>query len=294
MAMKVTIQIGPISASAKVLTAVRDETESDLKTVCVGDTDDPHDAAKVNSQFKCSACERTERSYHPYPRGRDNGDGTFTVISREDHAEASKLSADVLETLTFFPAPREQVEKLSLPYGKVYRVGPTALRPEMYGLCRDIMRQLSDRFIFVTQWAPKSAPMWVQAIFMGDLIGIQQLAEPASVVAPPEVNLPDYDERFLNMGVLAAETLVIDFNPHTFVDTRKTKIAELLAGTGSVAALSPGATSTGVDATEAQLVSLEAWVTQNSKTVGAAGKTAKKPTRSRRPAAAKVKEKVPA
>jgi hypothetical protein len=46
MATKITIQIGPISAPALILTATRDETESELKTVCVGHGDVSHGAGR--------------------------------------------------------------------------------------------------------------------------------------------------------------------------------------------------------------------------------------------------------
>lgn len=298
MATKITIQIGPYSASARILTAVRDETESELKTVCEGlpstvDIVDgvetvishAHPAGKVNSLYRCSACEREERSYHPFPRGRENLDGTFTVLTTDELATA-EVDDTVKKTLTFFACDRAQVEARSIPNGKFYYVGPDR-DPKFYALVRDLMRDAPEDVAWITQWAYRSAPITVRAVFVGDLLAIQQLAGPETVVAPPALDLPSYNPAYLAHAVEVIDTLRVEFDPHTFVDTRKTKIAEMLANAASIVPIAHAA-STSVDASsDALLTSLESWAKEHK---AARKPVTVKPARRRKAPVAKVTE----
>jgi non-homologous end joining protein Ku len=292
MATKITIQIGPISAPGKVLTAVRDEDDSDLRTVCVGKKpsddeiatakalgleveDNSHAAVRVNQFFICPQCERREKSYHPYPRGKDNGDGTFDVLTPEQIASAG-ASKDEQELLAFLPVKKENAGGM-VPHGKFYYVGPQA-QPHMYGLLRDVVRRTEDTHVWVTRWAYRSAANTVRAVVLGDMLAIQQIALPEQVVAPPQLNLPDYDPRYLDSALSLVDLLAVEFNPATFPDVRKAKLAEILLGADKVAAgAAPSTPVQGND--DALLLSMQAFLDQRTETVGAAGQTLAKRTR---------------
>lgn len=289
MAKKVTMEIGPITAPAQILTAVREEKDGDLKTVCQGEGDKKHAATRVNSVYRCSGCGREESSYHPFPRGRAKLDGTFTVLTKEQLAEA-EASTDAKTKLALLPAPRDQVERLTVPNGNFYYVGPRE-NPAYYKLLRDIMLMTSDRYTWVTEWAPSTAASLVRVQFVGDVLALQQLARPSEMVAPPLLDLPDYKPAFLEMALGLVDSMRIEFEPTTFTNTRKRKIAEMLAqaGAGSVESV----VSTLVDPAQALFADLQKWADERGLSVGGKQEAEAKPA-ARKRAPRKTKEKVSA
>lgn len=288
MATKVNIQIGPfVNAPARILTAVRDKEESELHTVCVGkpqEGEDPgpyptHPAAKVNQYFRCTHCEREERSFHPYPRGRENPDGTWTIPPSLADLEATE---DMKTSLAFLPALRSDVEAHGVPFGKFYYVGPNG-QPAMYALARDIIRETRDEWVWLTQWAYRTAPSFVRAVVMEDLLAIQQLALPEQIVDRPLLNLPASNPQHLAMMLTSVPLLAVQYNANTFPDVRKQKLAEILGKADTVAGAAPAVSTPVQEGDDALLVSMQQWLDQHGASVGGSSKT---PTRGQRAVAA--------
>lgn len=306
MALKVALKVGPFVEQSRILTAVRgDDEETELRTVCVGkkpsddeiaaataralldDTveipkDTTHAPVRVGQFYICPECERKEKSFHPFPRGRDNGDGTFTVLTAEDLANAD-VSEDVKKTLTLLPTDRLEFESQMVPSGKCYYVGPEG-RGETYALIRDLIRATEADTVWTTQWAYRTAANPIRAVLFGDVVGIQQYAWPDRLVAPPQLNLPAVDKRFLDAALGVAQVLRVEFDPHTFTDVRKSKIAELLASATTVTA-GVTAASTPVESTssDALLISLQQWVAERGGNVGGQDETPVNTPRKRAP-----------
>lgn len=296
MATKVSINIGPfLNAPARILTAVRETTDTDLRTVCEGKKDGPsHAPAKVNQLYRCThvdpagkPCGREERSYHPYPRGQENPDGTYKVLPPDALAG---LEADdtMKKTLSFLPAPRAEVDQ-AVPYGKFYYVGPDQM-PQSYAIARDLIAATQHEVGWVTQWAYRTAPSTVRAVVMGEgpnaLLGIQQIATLDQVVAPPQLNLPEYPAQYLEMALQTVPLLMVAFNPTTFGDVRAKKLAELLATVGDTKAAS--AVAAPAEAADGMLLSIQQFLAEKA----AEAPAAKKPARKRAPR--KTTEKVSA
>jgi non-homologous end joining protein Ku len=281
--------LGPfVNAPARIMTAVRDkDSESELHTVCTGTSEKEHPAAKVNQYFRCThvdpggkPCGREERSFHPFPRGRENEDGTW-VIPKEEDLAGLEATQDMKETLSFLPVRREEIENDAVPFGKFYYVAP-ASQPKQYALARDIILATRDEWVWVTQWAYRTAPSFVRAVVMNDLLAIQQLALPEQVVARPMLNLPESDPRFLAIALQSVPLLAVSYNAETFPDVRKQKLAEILGSTGAVeGSAAPAAASTPVQDDDAMLLSMQKWLEDRANSVGGAGKTTAK-TRTRK------------
>lgn len=300
MATKVNIQIGPfVNAPARILTAVREKEESALHTVCCGkpmegvaDEDQPHPthpAAKVNQVYRCTHCLREERSFHPFPRGRENGDGSWTIPTLEDMA-ALEATEDMKTSLAFLPAARADVEAHGVPFGKFYYVGPAA-QPQMYALARDIIKETREEWVWLTQWAYRTAPSFVRAVVMDDLLAIQQLALPEQIVARPQLNLPPANPQHLAMMLTSVPLLAVQYDAATFPDIRKQKLAEILGNADTQAGVAPVAATPVQGGDDALLVSMQQWLEQHGASVGGSSKTAPKqrtrkaPTKSATPAA---------
>lgn len=274
---KVEIVLGPFRAPGRVITAVKDADDTDLKTVCTGKKDAPvHDPVRVNGIMRCPTCEREEKSYHPYPRGKIGSDGSIAVLTAEDLASAA-VSDDVKQTLTFLRCPKDDVDRLALPAGKFYYLGVgEGLAIENYGLIRDVIRATEGEYAWVTKYAYSTKPTTVRAVLKGDVICIQQIADPGQVAQPPNVQVPEYNPLYLPLALQAAEVVAAEFDLATFGDTRKQKIAELLAAATPQAA-GVGAATTTVQSTPGDmLASYQAWVTERSSSVAPKVKAVRK------------------
>lgn len=233
MAEKVTLKIGTFMLPVKAVSAAKSEDEdSDLKTVCPG-KDAPHAPNKVEQHITCPTCKRDERSYPPYKKGRDNGDGTYTVLTDEQVAEAKGLGRDVTHEMNVTTAPADQVDKLTIPGGKLYWLSPEDGAGDWYPLVREGIRRRTDK-AFLVVWAVRSAPGFYRLRVIEDLLALEQMPWPNQVKDRPTV-AGEANEAFLPMFDQLVELLSADFDPSTFRDVRKERIAAALATAEAVA-----------------------------------------------------------
>lgn len=261
MAVNVTMTLNLMSAPVKVTSAVKSEDdETSLKTVCAGTEEAKHAPFKVNSIYRCSHCEREHSSWHPYERGRDNGDGTFTVVAKDAIAAAAQdVDKSVFDSLNFLPVNREQFEATAVPTGKFYFLAPKG-NPLFYAAIRETMRAAKDD-TFVTEWAYRTAVSPVRAVLMGDLIAIQQYAYAEQVLQRPEVPPVDVDPKMLALAGQMVEGMRIVWDTKTFTDVRKSKLAALIAE-ASGETVSAG--STDVEAASKLVAELEAFLAEQA------------------------------
>lgn len=233
MAVNVTLSLQLVTAQVKVESAVKsdEDKETETKTVCEGDPDKgfaAHAAAKVNARYRCSSCGREHSSYHPYPRGRDNADGTYTVIPQAE-LDAAKAGEDktVFTQINLVPVDRATFEENMVPSGKVYYLKPKgAVLP--YAAIREAIRLRPDD-VFVSEWAYRTAVNVVRVVLMGDVIAIQQYAWQDAVLPKPVIPQVDLAPEMLALATQVVDGARIEWDPARFTDIRKSTIAKLLA-----------------------------------------------------------------
>lgn len=281
---KTALTMGLLSVPVRVVGASKEDNESDLKTLCCGEGT-AHKPVRVKQKYVCPSCGHERSSYHGWPRGTDNGDGTFTPVSAEA-LNSAQVDSDLKTKIDLVFCPREQVDAYAIPNGKVYYLPPdTAAAAQLYAVLRDVIAAVEEERSAIAIWAYSTAPMYVRLVRMGDLLAIQQLAWPKSIVERPLAPAADYDERLMTTAMMIPDLLTTDFDPETFVDTRKVKIAEAIAAAGPVQGGEADAAVTSVSGARDMVSDLEAWVaSKQGKAVSGAVQTAPKKRAARKPA----------
>lgn len=234
MASKVTLKLGLISFPVTVKTAVEAERETKLNTLCTGDDNASHAPVKINQLIKCPTCTR-DGSYSNFPqRGRDNGDGTFTLVSAEDVAAANEVEEDLKNTLSLTPHPAAQVTERTVPGAKFYYLEPGKGAGDTYALLVAVLSALPN-VAFCMSYAMRSAPAMYRLVTKGDVLALQMLAAPETVKPTPAVTT-EYPAEMLPVAVQFAEMMVSDFDPATYSDTRRAKLVAVLDAATAIAA----------------------------------------------------------
>ena len=250
---KVRFVGGWLSMDVVVKTAVEDgkDKDTDLKTVCKGKPGGPeHPPVKVNGLMRCSDpdCQREEKSYHPFPRGRDNGDGTWTIPSAEALAAAA-IDKSLVETITVTRHAASEVEGHLLPQGRIYWLTPGKDARDKFGSVREAIRlDEAEGFVYMTLYARSTAPATYRVTVFGDLIALQEQADPNLLKERPPVVVDDANPVLVAQARTLLSSVHGPFDPANFADVRKKLTAEALAATE--------ATEAGVDAPLATVTTL--------------------------------------
>lgn len=273
---KVDLILPPFRCPVRVVGAVTADDGGDLHTVCQGSELESHPAVRVRSSLTCAVCNKAASSHYGFPKGRDNGDGTFTIPSAADLAGLT-APADVVKTITLMSSLRSEVDKHAVFHGKQYHLAVGEGRgQEQYGLIRDVIRNTGDQWAFWTVWAYRSVGNPIRVMLAGDVLTIQQFAWPAQVKMVPNVAVPPYDERLLPMAMQAAELTRVPFNLDTLVDTRALRRRELLDGAVTTA----GAETTPVSAAADDMIAeVNAFLAANAPKVQTAKAPRKRPAK---------------
>lgn len=231
---KVTLKLGPfVTMQVVVKTATEDDSkDTALKTLCTGKPGgETHDPVRVNGLMRCThtGCEREERSYHPFPRGRDNGDGTFTVLSAEQLAAAA-VDRALVETIDLTKSPVEQVEAESLPVGRLYWLAPGKGAEKTYDTFVKTVRN-DTGFAYMSMYARSTAPASYRILAIGDLLALQEIATGEKLKQRPAVNVAEASDTDVAMLTTLSAAIECEYKPENFADTRKAVIAAALAAT---------------------------------------------------------------
>lgn len=245
MANKLRLRLGSLAgidliASTAVSSTSEKGKETDLKVVCVGGVEgrDPHAPVRIKQWNRCPSCEFEASGYTKFPRGRDNGDGTFTVLTAEQ-LEASKLSnvdKAVTISLDLTAHPTKQVSDSTVPAGMFYYLAPTETSAADYPMFVELIRSRPE-LTFCTIYAVRTSPsMWRLGVYE-DVLTLQELAWPAEVKERPKVQVFDRERLGdeLEMANLLTKKITADFDPTRYVDTRQLVLAQFLADAEAVA-----------------------------------------------------------
>lgn len=224
------------------------ERETSFSTIC----DVGHAPTKVSRPYICPECANRDAS--SFKKGRENADGTMTVIDPEalKAAEASEeLKGQMIVTIH----PLHEVLHHTVPSGTTYYVGPGRAGKNLKGYTQ---AQLDQRFsmlqtlllsdpdaALVTQYAPSTkASMW-RFNMLGDKLVVSQLEWPENIKEGPELPELVLGDAEKAMGKQLVSMNSQHFSAEQYVNTQKaareaiveaSANGEILTPTKSVAA----------------------------------------------------------
>jgi non-homologous end joining protein Ku len=226
-----SVRFGLITFPVAVQSAVSEDKESKLSMVCAED----HAPNKVKQTTACPTCEK-EGNQYSFPRGRDNGDGTFTVVSKEQMEEVNGVvTQDMKDSIALTAHPAAEVDQQTLPGAKMYYLAPGKTAGEPYPMLVDLVKSRPD-VAFCTVFAIRSAPAMYRLAVYNDRLALQQLAWPDSVNQAPELRQTTYTEGLLPMAKQFVDTLMMPFDPHTYRDARREVLTQYISDTPAAAA----------------------------------------------------------
>lgn len=237
MANKLRLKLGSLAgielvAVAAVASSTEKSKETDLKVVCKGGGDTgkaEHAPIRIKQVNRCPTCEFEAGGYTKFGRGRDNGDGTFTVLTKEQIEEA-KVEKVLTITLDLTRHETSEVLEKTVPSGKFYYLAPSEGSADDYPMFVEMVREDPTK-TFCTMYAVRTAPsMWRLGV-LGDVLTLQEMADPVAVKAKPEVQVFEADKLGdeLEMARLLSKKITEPFDPAKYVDSRKDKLAAMLA-----------------------------------------------------------------
>jgi non-homologous end joining protein Ku len=230
----ISVRLGLITFSVAVQSAVSEDQDAKLNTVC----NDGHEPVRVKQTTGCPTCAK-EGSLYSFPRGKDNGDGTFTVLTREQVDAAYEVAEDVKKTITLTAHPAAEVTQHTLPGEKVYYLAEGKAASEGYPVLVELVKRRPD-IAFCTVFAVRSAPALYRLAVFNDRLALHAIAWPERINEAPTLRSSGYNEALLPMAEQFIDSLLMPFDPATFVDSRKVKLAEALGAAAPVAIVSEG------------------------------------------------------
>jgi non-homologous end joining protein Ku len=288
----VSIRLGLITLPVSVQSAVSEDKDSKLTTVCTND----HDPVKIKQTTACPACS-LEGSIYSFPKGKDNGDGTFTVLTKEqvDAAYAEGVSEDVKNTISLTAHPAADVAEQTLPGEKMYYLAPGKTAGEAYPMLVQLIKTRPD-IALCTVFAVRSAPAMYRLAVFNDRLALHQIAWPDVVNEAPALRQDDFNPALLPMAAQFVDALMMPFDASTYRDTRKDKLNQFLeTAEATTAGVEPATADT---PTESPLLTLLRAavepVTEVPKPRTARKTVAKAPAKPRATKVTPIKEKVSA
>lgn len=251
----VCVKIGPLSSIFINLysTVVAEER---LNTVCVNG----HDAAKIESVYRCPECQNEDKT--TFLKGRKEDDGTYTVVTQEA-LDSLKATEDQKQQMVVTTHPLADVLFHTISGSSTYYVGPANAKnikgfsqgqvDEGYALLADLIKANPDKAL-VTEFATRGVVNVWRFGVSGDTITLTQLVRPEALRQAPEKPATNVDASLVTLATQLLDATEIPFDPAAYTDTQKAARAALLAAAASgetpVQAAAPAAPS--------NVVSLEA------------------------------------
>lgn len=221
----VTLTLGLISVPIAVHTAIDDDKDTTLNTLCTVN----HPATKCKASLTCPTCGNSDRS--SFVKGRDNGDGTFTVVNSEQIEGITPSNAEK-HTMPLTTHPAEDVAHRTLPAGKVYYLAGE-IAGGSYPLLVEVVKRHPE-IAFCTMWAPRSRVAMYRLGAFGDALTLTELVWPEKVRQAP-VCEDELDERMIPLAEQFIEQLKEPFDPEHYKDRRTETLREFLAQAETVA-----------------------------------------------------------
>lgn len=246
----VLVKFGQLAAIPVGLYSATEREES-FSTVC----DSGHDPVKVGRPYICPTCDNRDSS--SFKKGRENGDGTLTVIAPEA-LKAAEASEELKGQMIVTAHPSEDVRFHTLPAGSSYYVGPAQASKNLKGYTQAQLDQgftllktllkANPSIALVTQYAPSTkASMWMFNL-LGDNVVVSQLTWPEQIKEAPELPSLSIGEQELTLGRQLLDMNKQAFDPKQYINTQKVareKIVEAAAN-GEIIEVAPAANTNNI------------------------------------------------
>lgn len=221
----IVAQFGVITTIVNLDSAVA--KEESYKQVCVAG----HPPTPVRQSLNCEHCGPIQRS--DLKKAQVVGDQYVLIEADEIEQIKAEVVASTKKVIQLTPHRTEDVRACTLPSGSSYCLTPsdTYAKPT-YSLLVDTLKRHPE-ITLLGLWTPTSRPNLYEAKLYGDSLVLEQRARPEDVQVPsleiteiPEVNQKQIDQLLAGM--------VQDFNPSTYADTYRDRVADLLASKDAV------------------------------------------------------------
>lgn len=228
----IPIRLGLITLPVSVQSAISEDKDAKLTTVCTNE----HDPVKIKQTTACPSCS-LEGSIYSFPKGKDNGDGTYTVLSREqvDAAYAEGVTEDMKKTITLTAHPAADVDLHTLPGEKMYYLAPGKAAGDAYPMMVELIKSRPN-IAMCTVFAVKSAPAMYRLAVFNDRLALLQIAWPDRINDAPQLRTTDFNPTMLSMAQTFVDALMMPFDASTYRDARQDKINQFLGESEKVVA----------------------------------------------------------
>lgn len=228
-----SVQLGPISLEAGLLSAVADEEASvGLVSLCQHpDTVHKNEpASTIRRTDACPVCANHERS--TFVKGKVVGDSVIVIdaaelqaVKDEDAAYTKKIELTVHRAADMAKA---------FPSGKAYYLAPRGpAAANNYALLAKLLAKRPD-LAFVGEFSFGGAAALYQVIVDADVLILRQLARPDQVRERPAIE-GEANEQFLTLAEQFADAICADYDPAAYRDKRTAALTKLLSEAAPVA-----------------------------------------------------------
>lgn len=222
---KVQINFGAMIIPVRLEKATDDEKDG-TKTVCAGTEDKPHPPALVKQSMGCTTCDITHSSHWPFPRGTEQGDGTYVVVSNEDLRAAA--GEPISKVVTMRLHQRAEVFGATVASDSVQNVSPDKGGEKAYAGLFNALSKRPD-LVAATVWAPSTKnALWVLEVVDQRLV-VSKRCWPEDVRTPPvivPVQVSDIEQQMFDHFV---DLSVEKFDVDEYRDVARKGKADLIA-----------------------------------------------------------------
>lgn len=283
-----TVSYGIVQAVCDLTsTKVPESKDTGLAQVCVGAAHSKaHAPVKPVWDPYCPSCAKTV-GRTSLSKATEPVKGQFVVISQEEVADLKGDDANYKGVLALTAHEAAQFEASTMPDGTTYYLAPNP-KDAFYGLLRQMIQENPD-LAFVGKYTVQSRAATYQVRPYGDLLVAVKMLAPEEMVQAPTVTPREISQAMLDMAPTVARGFITPYDPASYADTYKARLAETMAQRVSEpgAALATGVPSgPAVDPMAAMQAQMEALTAAAGNGSVASAGDGQKPKRTRKKAAA--------
>lgn len=160
-------------------------------------------------------------------RGKIQGDGTVIKVDAEDLDEIN-ADNDTKRTMEITASPVDQVVGQTLVSGKSYYLEPGTGSNAPYSLLAKVIENRPD-LAFLTVWTYTKKPAMYRVTSVDGTLVLSPYAWPEQVREAPDFDRPEPSEKDLGQASALVDMIQDDFDVDSFRDTRREKIAAIIA-----------------------------------------------------------------
>lgn len=216
----VALNIGVISTSVKLYSAVDKREEKSNITICHTD----HEPIRINQVTKCAKCGEIPLAQTSKAREVEGG---VVILPKETLAENKEIVAPFKKRADIGAHPREQIETLTAVGDKAYFLTPEKGHEVTYATILALVES-NPELAFVAQWAPASAISQFQLRVWDGVLMFQERTRAGSLREAPQVE-GSASPEVLKLAGMMLEQVTSDFDPKNYTDPAREALDEFVA-----------------------------------------------------------------